>query len=86
MGELYVAHDLVGEPLSTPDQVRGRPSPDHARHQRNCLMHVIHRRGWEIPEHRATPEGVFLNRRALLGAGAALRPRRFYPASRMRSA
>src|SRR3954453_21174906 len=35
-------------------------------------MHVIHRRGWEIPEHRATPEGVFLNRRALLGAGASL--------------
>jgi methionine sulfoxide reductase catalytic subunit len=35
-------------------------------------MHVIHRRGWEIPEHQATPEGVFLNRRALLGAGASL--------------
>ena len=35
-------------------------------------MHVIHRRGWEIPEHQATPEGVFLNRRALLGAGAGL--------------
>src|SRR5688572_27508726 len=36
------------------------------------LMHVIHRRGWEIPEHQATPEGVALNRRALLGAGAGL--------------
>src|ERR1044072_1079251 len=35
-------------------------------------MNVIHRRGWEIPEHRATPEGVFLNRRALLGAGASI--------------
>src|SRR5947199_2162608 len=35
-------------------------------------MHVIHRRGWEIPEHQATPEGVFLNRRAVLGAGASL--------------
>jgi methionine sulfoxide reductase catalytic subunit len=35
-------------------------------------MHVIHRRGWEIPEHQATPEGVYLNRRALLGAGAGL--------------
>ena len=35
-------------------------------------MHVIHRRGWEIPEHRATPEGVFLNRRALLSASAGL--------------
>ena len=35
-------------------------------------MHVVHRRGWDIPEHQATPEGVFLNRRALLGAGAGL--------------
>lgn len=35
-------------------------------------MNVIHRRGWEIPEHQATPESVFLNRRTLLGAGAGL--------------
>jgi sulfoxide reductase catalytic subunit YedY len=35
-------------------------------------MHVIHRRGWEIPEHCATPEQAFINRRDLLaGAGAA---------------
>ena len=35
-------------------------------------MHVIHRRGWEIPEHCATPEQTFVNRRDLLaGAGAA---------------
>jgi methionine sulfoxide reductase catalytic subunit len=35
-------------------------------------MNVIRRRGWEIPEREATPEHVFLNRRALLaGAGAA---------------
>ena len=34
-------------------------------------MHVIHRRGWEIPENRATPEHVFFNRRAFMaGAGA----------------
>jgi sulfoxide reductase catalytic subunit YedY len=34
-------------------------------------MHVIHRRGWEIPERLATPEHLFFNRRALLaGAGA----------------
>jgi len=33
-------------------------------------MHVIHRRGWEIPEHQATPEGVFLNRRGFLNAAA----------------
>ena len=35
-------------------------------------MHVIRRRGWEIPEHQATPEHVFFNRRAFLGAGAGL--------------
>ena len=34
-------------------------------------MNVIHRRGWELPEHQATPEPVFLNRRTVLaGAGA----------------
>ena len=34
-------------------------------------MNVIHRRGWEMPEHLATPEPMFLNRRAFLGATAA---------------
>jgi sulfoxide reductase catalytic subunit YedY len=34
-------------------------------------MHVIRRRGWEIPERLATPEHMFLNRRAFLTAGAA---------------
>jgi sulfoxide reductase catalytic subunit YedY len=35
-------------------------------------MHVIRRRGWDIPEREATPQHIFLNRRALLGgAGAA---------------
>ena len=35
-------------------------------------MHVIRRRGWEIPEREATPEHVFLNRRVFLaGTGAA---------------
>src|ERR1044072_8975788 len=43
-------------------------------------MNVIHRRGWEIPEHRATPEGVFLNRRALLGAGASIAAATLVPA------
>jgi len=34
-------------------------------------MHVIRRRGWEIPEALATPEHLFLDRRALLaGSGA----------------
>ena len=31
-------------------------------------MHVIRRRGWEIPEHHATPEHLFLDRRAFLAA------------------
>jgi methionine sulfoxide reductase catalytic subunit len=34
-------------------------------------MHVIRRRGWEIPESRATPEHLFLNRRAFLTATGA---------------
>jgi sulfoxide reductase catalytic subunit YedY len=34
-------------------------------------MHVIHRRGWEIPESRATPEQWFFSRRALLGGAAS---------------
>ncbi|HEY6258246.1 MAG TPA: protein-methionine-sulfoxide reductase catalytic subunit MsrP [Xanthobacteraceae bacterium] len=31
-------------------------------------MHVIRRRGWEIPERHATPEHLFLDRRAFLAA------------------
>jgi sulfoxide reductase catalytic subunit YedY len=34
-------------------------------------MHVIRRRGWEIPERLATPEHLVLNRRALLAATGA---------------
>ena len=34
-------------------------------------MHVIRRRGWELPERLATPEPIFLNRRAFLSATAA---------------
>jgi len=36
-------------------------------------MHIIRRKGWEIPESRATPEAVFFNRRQFMGvaAGAA---------------
>jgi len=33
-------------------------------------MHVIRRRGWEISERLATPESVFLNRRAFLASAA----------------
>ncbi|MGP0089087.1 MAG: protein-methionine-sulfoxide reductase catalytic subunit MsrP [Xanthobacteraceae bacterium] len=35
-------------------------------------MNVIHRRGWEIPEHLATPEQVFLSRRGFLMAAGAM--------------
>ncbi len=34
-------------------------------------MNVILRRGWEIPEHQATPEHLFMNRRAFLAATGA---------------
>src|SRR5206468_4262495 len=34
-------------------------------------MNVIRRRGWEMPESRATAEHLFLDRRALLAALAA---------------
>jgi sulfoxide reductase catalytic subunit YedY len=30
------------------------------------------KRGWELPEHAATPESVFIRRRSLLGAGALI--------------
>jgi sulfoxide reductase catalytic subunit YedY len=34
-------------------------------------MHVIRRRGWEIPERLATPEHLFFNRRAFMAATGA---------------
>ena len=34
-------------------------------------MHVIRRRGWELPERLATPEHLFFNRRAFLAATGA---------------
>ena len=37
-------------------------------------MLIRRRRGWELPESAATPAHWVLNRRALLGAGAALLP------------
>ncbi len=35
-------------------------------------MHIIRRRGWELPERLATPESVFLNRRAFLNGAASV--------------
>lgn len=35
-------------------------------------MHVIRRRGWELPEHLATPEAYVLDRRAFLGGAAGV--------------
>ncbi len=35
-------------------------------------MYIKRSRGWEMPERLATPESVFLNRRALLGGAAGL--------------
>jgi methionine sulfoxide reductase catalytic subunit len=40
-------------------------------------MPVRHKKGWELPESAATPEGMFLNRRSLLrrmGLGSMLAP------------
>ena len=34
-------------------------------------MHIRRRRGWEISDTEATPEGVFLKRRTLLAGSAA---------------
>ena len=34
-------------------------------------MHIIRRHGWEIPEHQATPERLFFDRRAFLAATGA---------------
>ena len=34
-------------------------------------MHILHRRGWEIPEHQATPEHLFFDRRTFLAAAGA---------------
>jgi sulfoxide reductase catalytic subunit YedY len=34
-------------------------------------MHIIHRRGWEIPERLATPERLVFNRRSILVGGAS---------------
>ncbi len=35
-------------------------------------MHIIRRRGWEIPESQVTPEALVLNRRGLIAGTAAL--------------
>lgn len=35
-------------------------------------MHIRRHRAWEMPEHQATPESVFLDRRRLLGGAAGL--------------
>ena len=35
-------------------------------------MHIRRRRGWELPEHEATPEHVFFNRRTLLKTAAGV--------------
>src|SRR3546814_17932183 len=49
----------------------GRPSWNTAAQARNAAMLIKRTRGWEIPESRATPEAVWLDRRPLLKALAA---------------
>jgi sulfoxide reductase catalytic subunit YedY len=43
-------------------------------------MPIIHRRSWEIPESQATPEHIYMNRRALLGGAATLAASMMWPA------
>jgi methionine sulfoxide reductase catalytic subunit len=45
--------------------MQGRP-------QGGITMHIIKRRGWELPERSATPEALVLNRRGVLGGTLAL--------------
>ena len=35
-------------------------------------MPIKIKKGWELPEHRATPEGIYMNRRRFLAAGSGL--------------
>src|SRR5262245_43675489 len=42
-------------------------------------MHILHRRGWEIRESQATPEAIYLSRRALLGGSAVLAASAAFP-------
>jgi sulfoxide reductase catalytic subunit YedY len=42
-------------------------------------MHILHRRGWEIPQSLATPESIYLSRRALLGGAGALAASALFP-------
>ena len=35
-------------------------------------MHVIHRRGWDLPQRLATPEHLVFNRRAFLAGASAM--------------
>jgi methionine sulfoxide reductase catalytic subunit len=44
-------------------------------------MHILHRRGWEIPESQATPESIYLSRRALLGGAGLLAASAMLPSS-----
>ncbi|HXF89717.1 MAG TPA: protein-methionine-sulfoxide reductase catalytic subunit MsrP [Xanthobacteraceae bacterium] len=44
-------------------------------------MHIIRRRGWEIPERLATPERYFFDRRAFMGAAIGAAAGSIVPAS-----
>jgi sulfoxide reductase catalytic subunit YedY len=50
--------------------IDGRRS--HAIPAEDVTMHVIHRPSWALPESAATPEHLFMNRRAVIGAGVAM--------------
>jgi sulfoxide reductase catalytic subunit YedY len=55
---------------ATPGPIKGLDLQRGTGKDRTMLIRI--RRGWEIPESRATPESVVMARRSLLGAGAGL--------------
>src|SRR3954468_17536580 len=59
-------------PSALPRRASRRGAPGGRRAPGGATMHIKRQRGWEIPEHLATPEAVFLSRRSLLGGAAGL--------------
>src|SRR5205807_2012070 len=76
--------DLIAERDCTTSSSRDLLLISHigmrAPKRRKSSMHGMRRRGWELPEHAATPEHLFFDRRALLGAGAVLAAAAVIPA------
>src|SRR4051794_37149720 len=57
---------------TAPARASRRGAPGRRRAPGGATMHIKRQRGWEIPEHLATSEAMFLSRRSLLGGAAGL--------------